>query len=70
MLKFESPDEVLKACTPEKQLVIWKNKVYDATKFIPLHPGGKKILEREIGKRIDEPFEAEGHSDKAKSYFG
>ena len=34
------------------------------------HPGGKAIIEKEIGKEIDEPFNDEGHSETAKSYFG
>lgn len=34
------------------------------------HPGGKAIIEKEIGKEIDQPFDDEGHSKGAKSYFG
>ena len=35
-----------------------------------LHPGGSKIIEPFIGKSIDQPFDDEEHSDKAKSHFG
>ena len=52
----------------DKQLVIYRNKVYDIAKFLPLHPGGKKIVEDHMGKPIDAPFDDEGHSDTAKKY--
>ena len=71
MLKFENSEEVLAATKKgDKKLVIYKNKVYDATKFMTFHPGGHKILEPLVGKPIDEEFDDQGHSNNAKTYFG
>ena len=46
MLQFENEKEVYDKYKEDgKELVIFKNKVYDVSKFINMHPGGKKILE-------------------------
>ena len=71
MQQFASPQDVADLCKKDnKKLVIYENKVYDVEKFMISHPGGKAIIEKEIGKEIDEPFNLEEHSETAKSYFG
>ena len=71
MTQFESEKAVADLCKAEnKELVIYKGKVYDVQKFAISHPGGKKIIQKDIGKSIDQPFDDEGHSSTAKSYFG
>ena len=50
--------------------MIFKNKVYDISKFIKAHPGGRKVIEEHMGKPIDDPFNETGHSKAAQSYFG
>jgi len=70
MLEFENNEEVLAATKRgDKQLVVYREKVYDATKFITFHPGGRKILEPHLGKPVDQPFDDQGHSASAKAYF-
>ena len=71
MMQFADNDEVYEMYKKEGlELVIYKTKVYDITKFIRMHPGGRKVIEQHMGKPIDEPFDLEEHSDVAKSYFG
>ena len=71
MIQFTSPEDVAELCKKEgRELVIYQSKVYDVQKFIISHPGGKAIIQKEIGKEIDVPFNDEGHSETAKSYFG
>ena len=69
--QYERPEEVHEIYKKEgKELVIYRNKVYDCSKFIKMHPGGKKVIEEHLGKSIDEPFDETGHSKNAKSFFG
>ena len=71
MMQFANNDEVYNMYKSEgRELVIYKTKVYEVTKFIRMHPGGRKVIEQYMGKPIDEPFEAEEHSDTAQTYFG
>ena len=71
MTQFESEQAVADLCKAEnKELVIYKGKVYDVQKFAISHPGGKKIILKDVGKSIDQPFDDEGHSSTAQSYFG
>ena len=57
-----------------KQAIVNKfkreNKLEYTTEQVFVAPGGKAIIEKEIGKEIDQPFDDEGHSKSAKSYFG
>ena len=38
---------------------------YDCTEYLDLHPGGRKILEMQLGRDIDESFRIAGHSEHA-----
>ena len=42
--------------------IIYKGSVYDIGEYINEHPGGADILEAELGKNIDEPFEEAEHT--------
>ena len=54
MQSFATANDVADLCKKEdKKLVIYQNKVYDVEKFMISHPGGKAIIEKEIGKEID-----------------
>ena len=71
MLNFESNDAVLAACQKgDKKLVVYRGVVYDVSKFLDRHPGGRKILDPLIGKPIDKEFAEQEHSENAKTYFG
>ena len=71
MINYENNDEVLAATKKsDKKLVIYRSTVYDVSKFLDRHPGGRKILDPLIGKSIDKEFEEQEHSDNAKTYFG
>lgn len=39
--------------------------VYDCSEYLNLHPGGRWILENQLGNDIDEPFRVAGHSEHA-----
>lgn len=41
-------------------------KVYDVTKYLSLHPGGKQLIFRSAGKDITDDFEGMFHSIKAR----
>ena len=42
LTQYERPEEVHEIYKKEgKELVIYRNKVYDCSKFIKMHPGGK-----------------------------
>jgi len=47
--------------------VILHGKVYDVTKYLPLHPGGKQLIFRSAGKDITDDFEGMFHSIKARN---
>ena len=42
MPTFENVEKVAEACKedPTKTLVVWKNKVFDVSAFLVIHPGG------------------------------
>ena len=44
-----------------KAVIILFNNVYDVTSFYSKHPGGKKVIQRNIGKDSTELFVNEGH---------
>ena len=45
-----------------EKVVIFKGMVYNIGDYINDHPGGADILEAELGKCIDEPFEEAEHT--------
>jgi cytochrome b involved in lipid metabolism len=51
--------------TTKQEVVIFEGVVYDVTEFKNDHPGGSKIIVKELGKNVEEPFEEEGHSKAA-----
>jgi len=50
-------EEVDRHHTEEDCWVIYKDKVYDITGFLPEHPGGPTIVKKYAGGDIDEPFD-------------
>lgn len=40
--------------------------VYDLSKFIDRHPGGKKVIDAQLGKDATEPFVQAGHLAKSR----
>mmetsp|Transcript_11317 Transcript_11317/g.42265 ORF Transcript_11317/g.42265 Transcript_11317/m.42265 type:complete len:137 (+) Transcript_11317:129-539(+) len=42
-------------------------KVYDVTKYMDSHPGGRDVLEDVAGEDADESFEDMGHSEEARN---
>lgn len=50
----------------KKEVVLWEDTVYDVSRFKKEHPGGVKLIDEYLGKRIDEPFEEENHSSHAR----
>jgi cytochrome b involved in lipid metabolism len=61
-----SMEEVAKHNTADDCWVIIRNKVYNVTDFLKLHPGGARLISRDAGKDITKNFEAPFHSSKAK----
>lgn len=49
-----------------KKVVILFGGVYDLSKFIERHPGGKKVIEAQLGKDATEPFVQVGHLTKSR----
>ena len=56
--------EVTKHNTLKDGWIIYRNNVYDITKWIPLHPGGD-VIKYGLGKDISDLFEIVGHSNSA-----
>jgi len=64
--KVISADEVAGHNTEKDLWLVIHGKVYDATKFVPEHPGGSEILTDVGGQDATEAFEDVGHSDEAR----
>ena len=56
MAKEITLEEVAKHNTADDVWVILNGKVYDCTKFLPDHPGGKKAIMVFAGKDASEEF--------------
>ena len=54
-------DDVKEMVKAGKAVIILFNSVYDVTSFYSKHPGGKKIIQRNLGKDSTELFVSEGH---------
>ena len=67
---FESEDEVYNLFkTDGLKIVIYEGVVYDVSEYMDEHPGGADIIEAELGKNIDEPFEEAEHTKSAINVF-
>eukprot|EP01083_Nonionella_stella_P144460 451114_1 len=64
-----SSDELRKHTSEQSAWVAIKGTVYDVTKFLGDHPGGKKVLLRECGKDASKKF-AMFHEDKVLRDYG
>ncbi|KAL7698402.1 Cytochrome b5-like protein [Lotmaria passim] len=62
---FISMEEVAEKKSAEGAWFVINNKVYDVTKFLDLHPGGRDILLYSAGGDATEAFTDNGHSDNA-----
>lgn len=60
-----SSEEVRSHASPDDLWMVVYNKVYDVTKFAPLHPGGVEVLVDCGGVDATEAFEDVGHSQDA-----
>ena len=49
--------------------VIYKQQVYNISKFVFGHPGGDEILKQHAGQDVTIPFDETGHSPLAQSMF-
>jgi len=65
-IKYYTIDEVKKHNKETDAWIIYKNKVYDVTKFIYKHPGSLAIL-KGVGKDATSIFDKIGHSNRARN---
>lgn len=63
-----SLEEVSKHNTDKDAWIILGDKVYDITKFAPVHPGGKKVLLNYAGKDGSDIFNYFHHKDLLLKY--
>lgn len=61
-----SLDEVQKHNTEEDCWTVFHGKVYDVTKYLAKHPGGKHLILKNAGKDFTSDFEGMFHSRKAR----
>lgn len=64
-LREIAADDVARHNSSDDAWIIIKGTVYDVTKFVPTHPGGKEILLPILGRDATDEFEAIGHSKDA-----
>jgi len=51
----------------DKDVIVIDNTVYDVTKFLHEHPGGKEVIEEHLFRDASSAFNDIGHSDNAKT---
>jgi len=66
MSKEYTWDQINAANLAGSILLVFKDKVYDVTKFIMEHPGGPDHLKGAVGSDANEKFKDIGHSSSAK----
>ena len=64
-VKMYSLEEIKGHNTAESAWCIYKNGVYDITKFLGDHPGGAEQLLEAVGGDLTASFDDFGHSDNA-----
>eukprot|EP01062_Namystynia_karyoxenos_P033319 TRINITY_DN2451_c1_g1_i1.p2 TRINITY_DN2451_c1_g1~~TRINITY_DN2451_c1_g1_i1.p2 ORF type:complete len:439 (+),score=167.94 TRINITY_DN2451_c1_g1_i1:73-1389(+) len=57
--------EVAQHTSDQDCWIVYKGKVYDATKYLPDHPGGAQVILECAGKDATVDFDEVGHSDDA-----
>ena len=65
-IKYYTIEEVKKHKKETDAWLIYKDKVYDVTKFIYKHPGALAIL-KGVGKDATSIFDKIGHSNRARN---
>ena len=64
--KYYTMEEVSKHNKEKDAWLVYKNKVYNVTKFIPKHPGALAII-KGLGKDATTIFDNIGHSNRARN---
>lgn len=65
MSKLYSPEEVSKHNDEKDLWIVYKDGVYDITKFVKEHPGGEEVLINLAGKDATTCFDEIGHTVEA-----
>jgi cytochrome b involved in lipid metabolism len=67
--KEYSRNEVANHATADDCWMVYKNKVYDVTKFINQHPAGANYLTDYAGADTSVEFDQAGHSEAASKWM-
>ncbi|XP_076622046.1 uncharacterized protein LOC143342239 [Colletes latitarsis] len=65
MSKVYTAEEVSRHNYEEDLWIVYKDSVYDITKFVQEHPGGEEVLVNSAGKDATECFDDVGHTLEA-----
>ena len=71
-IEFKSENEVLEYNLEDKennQVIIYQGKVYNVHEYKEQHPGGVELLDKLLGKNIEEEFEEAEHTKSARNIF-
>lgn len=52
-----------------KKVIIFEGTIYEVGDYMETHPGGKDLIEKLIGKCIDEDFYEAEHTKSARNIF-
>ena len=65
---FETEAEFNTVCenSPNLQYVLFEGIVYDVSEYMSIHPGGADLIEEYLGKSIDDAFNNQEHSKRAR----